>query len=100
MDFVNRLAWRGRDGSIRWGYHLAASMPEWTMTQGPRLELVGTVTQTNPVYLSQSSLTFVVNRPDGRVWTWPIQTLEVRGSSVSAELVQEALADVTPSSSP
>lgn len=99
MDFVNRLAWRGRNGTIRWGYHLAASMPEWTMTQGPRLELVGTVTNPNPIYLSQSSLTFVVNRPDGRVWTWPIRALEVHGPSVSAELVQEAPADVPASSS-
>lgn len=69
-----------------WGYHTAATVRDWTVTHegGPR-SLTATIVTLDDFRLSQRPLKFVVTHQHGR-WSWPIQTLQMGGASLTATL--------------
>lgn len=78
----------GADGSIRWAYHLAASIRPWTVTKDEGEDvyrLAGTIVQSHPVKVAQRPLTFVAPVKGG-TWRWPILELQITGTSLTATL--------------
>jgi hypothetical protein len=70
-----------------WSYHTAASLGPWTMTMGPEgITLTASVLSADAFKVSQRPLTFVVRRPKGVTWRWPIQTLQTDSGSLTASL--------------
>lgn len=83
----NTLRFAGHAGEIRWAYHKAADLSAWEIgpdTNG--LKLTATVTNMDAFRVSQRPLTFHVPRPSGTPWVWGITSLQISGSSLSAEL--------------
>ncbi len=73
---------QGRAGSVRWGYHSAADLAAWTITNDT---LTGTVSTVDEFRVSQRPLIFVVTRVNGD-WTWPITTLQIVDRTLTATL--------------
>jgi len=74
----------GQTGTIRWGYHLAASFRAWTVTQdGGAAVLEATVVDANAFRLSQQPLVCQARHATG-AWTWPIVSLQIVGASLTA----------------
>ena len=71
---------KGAAAEVRWGYHRAAELSQW---EYDGTTLTATVVQSDPFAVSQQPLTFVVND-----WKWPITTLQITGSTLTASLVQ------------
>jgi hypothetical protein len=83
---MHRLTLQGPAGEIRWSYHQAATLSDWHVTAAPEaVRLSATIVQQDPVKVSQRPLTFVVRRPTG-AWRWPIQSLQITGSQIQADL--------------
>jgi hypothetical protein len=78
---------KGASGSIRYGYHVAATVGAWTVTRaGEGWSLQTTLVQSDAFRLSQQPLAFVVT-VQGVSWRWPIVgALQKTGSVVSAQL--------------
>lgn len=88
-----RVALKGERGSISWGYAPAAELLHWTAirkTSGAR-----TWTLTAQLYrppdslrLKQTPLLFLAPRRQKPVgmWTFPVISIEVRGSTLRAQL--------------
>jgi hypothetical protein len=72
------------EGTLRWGYHIAATLQTCTVstTDGVRT-LTGTVVSADAFRLAQQPLTFVVTHPT-KAWSWPIHSLQVAGSALTA----------------
>lgn len=87
----SRVTIRGKDGVLRWGYFPAATLGSWVVTAEPAGNtLTAQVVSHDALRVSQQPLTFVVTRPNGYAWTWPVQSLQIAGSTVTARLgVQE-----------
>ncbi len=83
---MNQIALKGLAGEVRWSYHRAASLGAWTL-EGTTLS--ATVIEADTLRLSQSPLSFVVPRPKGTAWSWPIGTVRVDGTTLHAELQPE-----------
>lgn len=84
---MNRVVINGPQGEVRWSYHRAATVGPWTLTAEPAgATLTATVVSSDAFAVSQQPLTFVVPRPSGASWTWPIVTLQIAGGSLTAEL--------------
>jgi hypothetical protein len=83
---MNRIALRGSAGEVRWSYHRAASLGAWTL-EGSQLSAA--VTEQDALRLSQQPLTFVVARPNGRAWSWPINSVRVEGTTLYADVNTE-----------
>lgn len=82
----------GRDGGeIVWGYAPAAGVASWSITAaGTTGTLTGTVIAPDTFRLQQQGLTFRVRRQNGHVWTWPITSLQIAGTALTASVtVQE-----------
>ena len=77
----------GAVGSLRWFYHEAASVANWTVarTDDGGWGLSGTVQQANTFWLSQRPLVFVVPRAKG-AWRFQIITLQIEGARLAATL--------------
>ena len=85
---MNTITQRGVAAEVRWGYHKAATLAAWTFEQTP--DGGGTVSaavvSTNPVQLSQTPLQFVVKRPNGKQWVWPVVSSEFADGTFTATL--------------
>jgi len=78
---------RGVAAEVRWGYHKAADLGSWSLsqnTEGLQL-LTATVTASDPFRLSQTPLRFVVKRQKGD-WAWPVESSELTGDQWTATL--------------
>jgi hypothetical protein len=73
-------------GSLRWGYHVAASIRDATITRTRRgATLVGGVASFDRFRTSQKPLYFVALITGG-AWQWPVKRLEINDKTVRAEL--------------
>lgn len=81
---MNRAVIRGLEGSVKWGYHVAAALGPWTLTaEGAGGTVTAKVVTHDACAVSQQPLTFVVPRPKGHKWTWPIQALQISGDQIT-----------------
>jgi hypothetical protein len=86
----NRITVGGLSGTLKWGYHEAASLGKWSITadrSGQRL--TADIVSHDAFKVSQRPLTLVVDRPKGQQWCWRIDTLQVTGTTLAATLVPE-----------
>jgi hypothetical protein len=83
---MNQIALKGLAGEVRWSYHRAASLGAWTL-EGTHLS--ASVREADTLRLSQHPLMFVVPRPNGRAWSWPLASVRVEGTTLHAELINE-----------
>jgi hypothetical protein len=74
----------GAAAQLRWGYYCAATLTTWTL-DGTTLALAATIVTSNPTWLSQRPLGFVITDAHG-VWTWPILELQITDGALSARL--------------
>jgi hypothetical protein len=83
----NSATMRGGSGEVRWSYHRAASLGSWTMTIKPgESTLTASVLTSDAFKVSQQPLTFVVPRPNGKTWRWPVTVLQISGNALTASL--------------
>jgi hypothetical protein len=83
----------GGQASLRWGYHVAAEIRDWTVTRTRRGgTLRGAVETFNRCHtarrgdgMPQNEL-FFVTLIQGGAWQWPVRRLEIDDRSVRAEL--------------
>lgn len=80
------LTVRGAEGSLRWAYHQAATLRDWTLekTDGG-YALSATVVRSDTLRVSQRPLTFVAPIQAG-AWRFPVTTLQITGVSLRATL--------------
>lgn len=84
---THRLTLTGKVAVVQWGYAAAASIGPWAITVLPDGgTLTATVVSADSFKVSQQPLTFVVARPSGQVWRWPITLLQIAGESLTATL--------------
>jgi hypothetical protein len=84
----------GAIGTLRWGWHQAATIREWTLTRTRRgATLRGAVetvnyaqTQCRGDGLPHNELFFVTLIQGGGAWQWPVRKLEINAQAVRAEL--------------
>lgn len=82
------VALKGVDGSIRWGYHTAASVHNWSLERDDHGRLLtATVTNADTFRLSQQPLVFEMPHAHG-VWRWTILELQISGAALHARLGQ------------
>lgn len=74
---------RGPVGEVRWGYHCAASLGAWSVEDD---RLTAKVVHADAFKVSQRPLTFVVNRPLGRTWTWNVGSVQIADETLTAVL--------------
>ena len=76
----------GVTGSLRWAYHEAALVTAWTVTRtGDVWTLSATVGKSDAFRVSQRPLRFVAPHAHG-AWTWPVESLQMTGASLTAVL--------------
>jgi hypothetical protein len=81
---MNRAVIRGQEAQVRWGYHLAASLGPWTLTaEGASSTVTAKVVTHDACAVSQRPLTFVVVRPKGQKWVWPVEHVAVSGDTIT-----------------
>lgn len=81
-------------GTLRWGYHVAATLREVTITRTRRgATLSGGVetfnrmrTGPNGVVAQRPPLYFVTPLQGGTAWQWPVRRLEIDARTVRAQL--------------
>lgn len=82
----HQLTVTGVAGSLRWGYHQAASLSAWTVTRTPDgWSLTATVVHADAFRLTQRPLVFVAPTQAG-VWRWPLVAWVITGASLEATL--------------
>lgn len=80
------LTVKGAEGSLRWVYHLAATLRHWTIEKSAGgYSLTATVVNADTFRVSQRPLTFVAP-VQGVSWRFPLTTLQITGVSLSATL--------------
>jgi hypothetical protein len=84
---MNKAILRGPEASIRWGYQNAVRLGPWSVenTSGHRV-LTGAIVEADTFRVSQHPLTFIVSRPSGQTWRWPVEQLHIAGASLTATL--------------
>jgi hypothetical protein len=81
---MNRAVIRGSGAVVKWGYHVAASLGPWTLSaEGAGGVVTATVVTHDACAVSQQPLAFVVPRPNGHKWVWPVQTLQISGDQLT-----------------
>lgn len=88
---MGKLALKGLAGEVRWSYRLAASLREWSLNaeavgDAVRQSLTATVASHDARAVSQQPLVFVVPRPSGQPWRWPIESLQIVDGTLTAVL--------------
>jgi hypothetical protein len=78
------LTTSGAEGALRWAYHWAGTLRDWTITRAAdrRWTLKATVVHVDSFKVSQRPLTFVASN-GGR---WPIHSLHRSGPQLTATL--------------
>lgn len=71
----------GALGAIRWGYHTAATVRTWALSEDGQT-ISGTLEDRNDMALEQSPLVFVVDAGTGQ-WRWPIRDRVITGTTVT-----------------
>jgi hypothetical protein len=71
----------GSAARIVWGYLPAARLSAWSLSADGTL--TGMLADVDRFRLGQQGLTLRVDRPNGKVWAWPIITLSVADHTVS-----------------
>lgn len=83
----SRVTFKGPSGEVRWAYHGAATLGPWTVVAEPTGgTLTASLVSHDAFRVTQRPLTFVVPRPQGRSWRWPIESLQIAGDTVTARL--------------
>lgn len=77
---VFRIA-SGASGAVRWGYHVAARIGRWTISEDGQT-VVGALEAHAEMVCAQSPLVFVVDAGKGQ-WRWPVRDLTVTGATVT-----------------
>jgi len=86
-EFKQRVTIKGMSGEVRWAYHSAATLKDWSVTAEPTGDtLTASIVSLDTFKASQRPLTFVVARPKGQPWVWPIQSLQVTDTTLKATL--------------
>lgn len=80
---ANKVTIGGQSGEVRWGYHCAATLGQWTVADST---LTATVVNHDAFKVAQAPLMFVVDRPRGQQWRWPVVSLSTDGSTLTATL--------------
>lgn len=94
---MNKVTMTGRAAELRWSYHRAAALTDWTLTtEATKATLTATVGVVDAFKVSQQPLTFVVPRPKSRPWVWPIVSLHIAGTQIHADLGPQEGSYVTP----
>lgn len=84
---MNRVTITGPAGLVQWGYYTAAQLGPWSLTaELGGGTLTATVVSVDDFRLSQLPLTFVVPRPTGPEWTWPLIRCSIAGQTFTAEV--------------
>lgn len=77
----------GHVGTLRWGYHVAATIREWTISRAKRhATLTGGVESFDRFRTGQRPLYFVTLLQGGVSWQWPVRRLEIDSRGVRATL--------------
>jgi len=81
------LSLKGPVAELRWSYRRAASLGAWSLdATGDRGRLTAQVLKADAYQVSQRPIVFVVPRPGGHVWRWPVTELSITGTTLSASL--------------
>jgi len=76
----------GVTGSLRWGYHEAAVLASWTLTNTTEgWTLTATVVSVDAFRVSQHPLVFLAPHASG-AWRWPVKELQIMGATLTASL--------------
>jgi hypothetical protein len=79
----------GAQGSLRWGYRVAATIRDWTVTRTRKGgTLRGGVESHNAAYAYQAGLYFVTLTTSG-AWQWPVRRLELTPHLTPHRIVAE-----------
>jgi hypothetical protein len=71
---------------VRWGYYIAGRVTAWTATfSSGKWALTATLSEPDTYRLAQQPLVFVAHHAKG-AWSWPIDTLQIMGAGLTAEL--------------
>ena len=83
---MNTFTIRGEAAELRWGYHLAATLNDWTFTPGSSsITVTARVVSSDAFRVSQRPIVFAVQRPH-MVWRWPVLSLQIVDGALSASL--------------
>jgi hypothetical protein len=86
---MHKAVIRGSEAKIIWGYHKAASLGPWTLTaEGANTTVTAKVVTQDECAVSQRPLSFVVVRPKGQKWVWPVETVVVSGDTITLSVGQ------------
>ncbi len=84
---MNAFVFRGAAAELRWGYHPAAAVKDWTMTpqDSSSFRVTAQVVSSDAYRVAQSPIVFTVPR-ETTVWKWPVLSLQIVGQSMTALL--------------
>jgi hypothetical protein len=84
---MNTFVFRGEAAELRWGYHPAATVKDWTITpqDASSLTVTARVVSSDAFRVSQHPIVFTVPRQSAD-WTWPVKSLQIVGESLTAVL--------------
>ena len=84
---MNTFVFRGAAAELRWGYHVAASLKDWTLTphDSSRFSVTAQVVSSDAYRVSQCPIVFQVHRP-GAIWKWTVESLQIVGETMTASL--------------
>jgi hypothetical protein len=80
---------RGAAAELKALYQPAAQLRAWTLHtigDSATTQLSAELVSHNARRLAQRPLTFVIQRPRGKSWRWPVLDLRIAGSSLTATL--------------
>lgn len=85
---MNTFVFRGNAAELRWGYHVAATLKDWTLTpqDASRCTVTAQVVSSDAYRVTQRPIVFTVPR-QASVWRWTVESLQIAGKSMSASLV-------------
>jgi len=76
----------GAEGSLMWGYHVAATVRDWTVaSDGAQRSLSAAIVRLDDFRLSQRPLMFVAPHRGG-AWSWPVLELQAGDATLTARL--------------
>lgn len=79
---------RGVVGELRWGYHHAATVRDWTAVRTSPTDpgsLTATIVDVDAYRVSQRPIVFVPHKD--KPWAWPIASLQIADGVLNAQLV-------------
>jgi hypothetical protein len=88
---------QGETGTVRWGYHVAATVGRFTIARGDAgYRLTASVVAADPALIRQRPLVFVMPlQHQGRAisWRWSIVGCELAGTQLLADLGSVEVSD-------